>query len=131
MSMMVIDDDQDYLDYLRVCLNKENIKADFFTSSEEALKNHQNNYYSVVLTDIMMPDMDGFELVKKIKSIHPTSLIIVMTSHNSMDQMVQAFDCGACDYFLKKPEAFENLVSEVKHSFLKVQRWKKTLMNKI
>ncbi len=68
----------------------------------------------VILTDLMMPNADGIEVLKHAKQISPQSLILLMTAHASVETAVEALRLGAQDYMLK-PLIFEDVLRKVRH----------------
>ena len=87
--IMVVDDEKDILRIIKRDLesndSKITFKVDAFSDSESALNafnNHPNDYYDLVLTDIRMPKMNGFELYRHIKQRNPTMKIAFITDPN-------------------------------------------------
>ncbi len=68
---------------------------------KQALEALQKNYYSVFLTDLQMPHLDGMELIREIQKQHIPVTVIVFTGHGSVDGAVQAMQAGAYDFFTK------------------------------
>ena len=64
--------------------------------------------YDLIMTDLMMPEVDGIEFTKQVKAIHPDLPVIVMTSNSSVDKAIEAINSGATDYIVKPPH-FPNL----------------------
>ena len=76
--------------------------ASFAGNGVEALAMMQQNKYDIVLTDMLMPEMDGLELVQAIRSKYPMTPVILMTAHGSEDIAIQALQKGAASYVPKK-----------------------------
>ena len=79
----------------------------------DALKRLKTFKAHIVITDLMMPEMDGITLLKKIKDLYPKIFVILLTGHASVDNAVQAMKFGAYDY-LKKPLAVNTVKSILK-----------------
>jgi CheY-like chemotaxis protein len=74
----------------------------FASDGKEALEILQRRAPDVVLTDMLMPEMDGLELVRAIRARHPLVPVILMTAHGSEDLAIQALRSGAASYVPKK-----------------------------
>jgi CheY-like chemotaxis protein len=77
-------------------------KASFAENGVEALAMMQQNKYDIVLTDMLMPEMDGLQLVTAIRSKYPMVPVILMTAHGSEEIAIQALNKGAASYVPKK-----------------------------
>ncbi len=77
-------------------------QASFAEHGVEALAMMQQNKYDIVLTDMLMPEMDGLQLVQAIRSKYPMTPVILMTAHGSEDIAIQALNQGAASYVPKK-----------------------------
>ena len=77
-------------------------QASFAENGVEALAMMQQNKYDIVLTDMLMPEMDGLQLVTAIRSKYPMIPVILMTAHGSEDIAIQALQKGAASYVPKK-----------------------------
>ena len=77
-------------------------QASFAENGVEALAMMQQNKYDIVLTDMLMPEMDGLQLVTAIRSKYPMTPVILMTAHGSEDIAIQALQKGAASYVPKK-----------------------------
>lgn len=77
------------------------------------LKSYFANKPDLIIADVMMPGMDGFEMVKKIRQSDKTTPILFLTARSSLDDLVNGFELGANDY-LKKPFKMLELVMRVK-----------------
>lgn len=115
--VMIVDDEPDMRAMLSMVLQKkcdcEVINAD---SGISALSLLQNNSPDVIVSDIKMPDLDGLELLKKIRE-HDTSIsVVIMTGYGTIDMAVQALKDGAYD-FLQKPFDKDHIVRVVNNCF--------------
>jgi DNA-binding NtrC family response regulator len=104
--LLIVDDEQDLLDLLKKVLSKKcGCNITLATSSLQALELVKDWEPDAVLTDIIMPDMDGLQLLQSITTIDPTISTIIMTGYGTIEIAVQALKDGAYDFF-EKP--FEN-----------------------
>jgi DNA-binding response OmpR family regulator len=72
-----------------------------FQSPFKALSYIDNNQPDIIISDLMMPELSGFEFLKKIRSIIPGSVFIFLTAHDNKDYQNEAFNLGADGYLLK------------------------------
>ena len=71
------------------------------TNSKEALKLIENNIYDLIITDLVMPDVDGFQVLQRAKEIQPDTEVIFITAYSSYNSAVDAMYFGASDYISK------------------------------
>ncbi len=105
-NIWIIDDDQSMRWVLEKTLLNNNYLVTAFESGSVALarfkRSMQDERPDLIITDVRMPGINGFELLKQIKNISPNTPIIVMTAYTDLDTTVQAFHEGAFEY-LPKP----------------------------
>ena len=94
LSILVVDDDENILLVLRQSLEKEGYHVNTVKSGEEALKTLQRSFFHVVITDIMMGEMSGVELLIEIKKMNSLMQIFVMTSHSTLPRVIQCMQGG-------------------------------------
>ncbi len=103
--VLIVDDEKNLCRILSKILSDEGYEVSVAYSGAEALQVLVDESIEVVLTDIRMPEMDGIELLRRIKKEEPSPAVIMMTAYPSIDGVVQAMKAGAYDY-IQKP--FEN-----------------------
>ena len=101
-AIWVVDDDQSIRWVLEKALTRAEMEVKTFESAAALLKSLKKTTPAAIISDIRMPDMDGFELLANIKSSHQELPVIIMTAHSDMDSAVSAFESGAFEY-LPKP----------------------------
>ncbi|RUM89564.1 MAG: sigma-54-dependent Fis family transcriptional regulator [Thermodesulfatator sp.] len=106
--VLVVDDDSSLREFLEIFLAKEGYKVASVPNGEEAVKKVKNGKFSLVITDVRMPGMDGVELLKGLKALDPGLPVILITAFASLDAAVVAMKEGAYDY-LTKPFSIEEL----------------------
>ena len=113
-SILIVDDEES----IRVSLENILIEENYFVKTANnglmALEMLQNDHYDVILTDIVMDDMTGVELLKKIKDSFPEILVLLMTGYSSIDTAVEAVRLGASDYLIK-PFTYKVMLSSITH----------------
>lgn len=101
-AIWVVDDDQSIRWVLEKALTRAEMEVKTFDSAASLLKSLKKITPAAIISDIRMPDMDGFELLANVKSSHADLPVIIMTAHSDMDSAVSAFESGAFEY-LPKP----------------------------
>ena len=107
-NILVIDDDRIILDSLCEFLSLEGFITNGAESIKTALAELERQSYSLVITDVNLPDGDGLELLDKIKQEHPQTVAIVITGYGTIESAVKAIKQGAYDY-LTKPISDDDL----------------------
>lgn len=100
-NLLVVDDETAQMTALCKTLELENYKTIGFSSATQALAALREQPVDLVLTDMMMPEMDGITLLRKAFEIDPNLVGIVMTGHGTIGTAVEALKAGALDYILK------------------------------
>jgi len=114
-KVLVVDDEQDLCDILLFNLTAAGYTADTVYSAEEALEILKEKDFDLLLLDVMMPGMSGFELAKLLKANPRTSRlpVIFLTAKDSESDMLHGFDAGADDY-VTKPFSVREVMARVK-----------------
>jgi signal transduction histidine kinase/FixJ family two-component response regulator len=107
--LLIVDDEAALMTALCKTLELEGYVTTGFTSAREALKQLAESEFDVLLTDLMMPEMDGIALLRAAQEIDRDLVGIVMTGHGTIDTAVKALQSGALDYVLK-PFRLDNLI---------------------
>jgi two-component system, sensor histidine kinase and response regulator len=100
-QLMVVDDEVSHMRALCDTLGFEGYRVTGFASPIEALHALSESECDLLLTDLMMPGMDGIELIQAARAVHPDIAGIIMTGHGTIDTAVAALQTGALDYVLK------------------------------
>src|SRR5713226_8051365 len=99
--LLIVDDEGAYMKALCDTLEAEGYSTTGFTSAGAALAALGEQAFDLVLSDLMMPEMDGVSFIRVVLGIDPTVAGIVMTGHGTLDTAVEAMRAGALDYILK------------------------------
>jgi DNA-binding NtrC family response regulator len=102
LRILVAEDDPHLGEALRGFLREKGHAVDLARSGAEALKLLRRRHYSLVLTDLVMPEADGLEVLRVAREQDPATLVVIMTGHASLESAIQATREGAYDY-LRKP----------------------------
>lgn len=100
--ILVIDDDKSICDVLRISLRREGYDVTTIMDPRTGLDAFQRNAYDLVIQDIKMPQMDGIELLQKLRALEPEVPVVIITAFSTWDRAVQAMRLGAYDY-IRKP----------------------------
>jgi DNA-binding response OmpR family regulator len=113
--ILVVDDEPDLTMVCSLALQYHGFKVDAFNDSQEALSNFRPGYYDLVILDVKMPKMDGFELYDKIKERDDKAKICFLTASESYYEEFRKKEYSALDknLFIKKPIDNEELLKEV------------------
>lgn len=100
-KIMVIDDEESMCKFMQIMLKKEGYEVTTSQSSYQALNILKERNYDLVIADLMMPELNGLELLSRVKSLDPDANFIVMTAYASVDTAIEALKKGAYDYLTK------------------------------
>lgn len=111
----IIDDESIIHEVLGDLLISEGYEVESSASGEEALKKHFPQTFDLVLLDLLMPGMDGIEVLRKLKKLDPRSVIIIITAYASIKSAITAMKIGAFDY-IQKPFKHDELLLAVERA---------------
>jgi len=114
-EVWVIDDEQGILDVLNDILSDEGYEVSTFLFAKNALKELKLRTPGVILLDLWLKDMDGFEVLKEIKSLYPFIPVIIISGHGNVESAVKAIKLGAFD-FLEKPLSYERVIVTIENA---------------
>ena len=99
--LLIVDDDDEIRELLEFDLAQSGYITDTASDGAEGLNKALNNVYDLVLLDVMMPKMNGFEVCKNIRQTKPNLPVLLLTAKGTIDDKTQGFECGADDYLVK------------------------------
>ncbi len=111
LTILIIDDDKDICLVLSKFLTKKNFEVNVANTGEEGLKLVREHTYDLVLCDYKLPDINGIELLRKIKILDPSVAVIIITGYSDVKSAVETFRYGANDYVTKPLYPDELLVT--------------------
>ncbi len=114
-SILIVEDEETLRESLKRIFLKEGFIVDAAASAENGLSLVAANVYDVIVTDIILPGMDGIEMMSKIKKELPEQLFVVMTAYASLETAIKALRGGAYDYIMK-PVMHEEIKQVVKNA---------------
>jgi PAS domain S-box-containing protein len=113
-KILVVDDERRIVENIAQCLEREGFQVASAHAGDEAVAAFEQEGYDLVLLDISMPGMNGYEVMAHILGKDPDAMIIIMTGFASVESAVRALKLGAWDY-LKKPFEYADLVKTMKN----------------
>ncbi len=116
--MLVVDDEDSIRTTIKAILEDEGYKVDLAATGKEAIEKSTAQFYNVMLLDIRLPDMEGIELLKKLRTDIPRTRKIMVTGFPSLQNTIEALNKGA-DAYLVKPVDVEELLKVVREQIEK------------
>jgi DNA-binding response OmpR family regulator len=113
MRILLVEDDPKISSFVRIGLESSDCTVDSAYDSAIGEKLAVSRKYDVIILDVVIPGISGFELCKKIRNNSIRTPVIMLTSLDSIEDKVTGFDCGADDYLLK-PFSFQELLARIK-----------------
>jgi two-component system OmpR family response regulator len=108
MRVLIIEDDQQIASFVTKGLKQAGFAVDHVIDGEEGLEMAQFNPYDVMVIDIMLPGLDGFSVIERLRSGGNTTPVLVLSARGSLDDKLKGFQSGSDDY-LTKPFSFSEL----------------------
>ncbi len=102
LRLAIIDDEEIVCKRLKTLFQKKSLEIETFTRGKKALQRMAEKPFHLVLTDIRLPDIDGMDILAKIKAEFPLTEVIIFTGYATLDHAVEAVKKGAF-YYLAKP----------------------------
>lgn len=112
MRILIIEDEQKIAEVIASRLKKENYVVDTYQDGEGGLDNALTNIYDLIILDVMLPKINGFEILKEIRKEKIEAKIIMLTAKSMLEDKLTGFNSGANDY-ITKPFHIEELVARV------------------
>jgi len=118
IKTLIVDDEMEFASTLAERLELRNINTAVMNNGEEALAYVNAEAPDVVVLDLKMPDLNGLEVLKGIKSINPDIEVIILTGHGSTAAGIEGMKNGAFDYIMK-PVDLTELIKKINLAFKK------------
>lgn len=113
MKILLIDDEAKIIQSLKKGLEESGMEVELAFDGEAGRTLAENNTYNVIVSDIIMPKVNGYELVKSLRAIGNETPILLLSALDAIDEKVVGLESGADDY-LSKPFAFQELLARIK-----------------
>jgi DNA-binding NarL/FixJ family response regulator len=115
-TIMCIDDEQMVLDSIKCSIKNEPYQILTSTNGEDALSKLEQNHISVIITDMCMPKMDGFEFLTRAQKVCPDAVYMVLSAHSDIDKIMKAVNENHVWRYITKPWHKEELVLAIKNA---------------
>ncbi len=120
LRILIAEDEKNIGDLLSELLDQEDREITLVQNGLEAVSKLKENRYDLLITDLMMPEIDGMEVLHQAKKLHPDIMVIIITGYASLETAIQAVKEGAYDY-LRKPFRLEELKISVDNACEKIR----------
>jgi DNA-binding response OmpR family regulator len=128
MKLLVVEDERRMLELLRQGLSEEGHTVSCAVDGSEGLQMVRDHDFDVVILDVMMPKMDGFELAKRMRTENNSTPVLMLTAKDSVPDIVYGLELGADDY-MTKPFSFNELLLRLRAVRRAAVVPRKTLLN--
>jgi len=115
-TVLIIDDDKELCNLLRKCLENEGMTAQLAHSGSDGLKQALNGDYHLIVLDIMLPEMNGFDVLSELRKTNPVPVLMLTAKDSELDK-VSGLRLGADDY-LTKPFSINEFIART-HSLIR------------
>ncbi|WP_320175669.1 response regulator [Maridesulfovibrio sp.] len=112
VHVLLVDDENDFLIAYKRRLIRRNVEVSVASSGLAALRMVEDTDYDAIVLDILMPEMNGIETLKRLRAVKPEIPVIILTGHANMEALAQVTGGGAFDYLLK-PVSTEELYFKI------------------
>lgn len=111
--ILIVDDDENIRKVVQTILEEEGYLVEQVDTAQKAIEKTKKKYYNVALIDIRLPDMEGIELLTRMKEYTPRMRKIVITGYPTLQNAIEAVNRGA-DAYIMKPFDVENVLNTIK-----------------
>ena len=131
LRVLILDDEKKIADKISAYLIKQGYHSQSAYFPTQAFKIINRETVDILISDVLMPEMNGLDLLKKVKSLYPHIEVIMITGHGDMDMVIQAMHLGAVD-FIKKPFSFLDIQLAIERTgkYLKLQNQLQLIENR-
>ena len=127
--ILLVDDDENILDVISTGLRDEAYSVDTARNGKEGIETSQMNFYNLALVDIKLPDIEGTELVTRMKETRPEMVVVILTGYPTLRNAVEALNNGA-DAYLLKPVHMKDILEVVRAKLKKQEEFYGYMLDK-
>ena len=115
MRVLVVDDDREICDYMETFLSKDGLEVKTLSEPEKVAEEVKQGGYHLVVLDLMMPKVDGVQVLQQIRKVDSDVAVVIFTGYPSLESAVQSMKLDAVDYLKKPfdPDEFREVVGRV------------------
>jgi len=115
VSVLIVDDDKEICDYMETFLSRDGFAVKSLTSPQNVEEEIRTGRYHLLILDLMMPNIDGIELLRRIRKVDSDVAVIIFTGYPSLETAIQSMKLDAIDYIKKpfEPEEFRAVIEQV------------------
>jgi DNA-binding NtrC family response regulator len=128
--ILIIDDDENIRKVLATILEEEGYEVESVDTAKKAIEKTRRKFYNIALIDIRLPDMEGIELLTRMKDTTPKIRKIIITGYPTLQNAVEAVNRGA-DAYIMKPFDMEKVLKEIKEQLRKQHEEKRYSQEKV
>jgi len=128
--ILIIDDDENIRKALAAILEEEGYMVDTAETAKQAIEKTEKNIYNLALIDIRLPDMEGIELLTKMKDTTPKMRKVIVTGYPTLHNAIEAVNRGA-DAYILKPFDVEKVLATIKEQLKKQEEEKRFSQEKV
>jgi two-component system response regulator AtoC len=115
-KILVVDDEMLVRTFLAETLRRKNLDVTTAENGTKAISLIKDNVYDMVITDMKMPDITGIDVLRKVKEVSPSTIVVVITAFGSIENAVEAMRLGAFNYLIKpfSPDTIEAVIEKAR-----------------
>ncbi|QKF77643.1 response regulator transcription factor [Arcobacter defluvii] len=127
LKILIVEDEKRLAQLLKEAINDSFYKVVIAKDGTEGLKKYKSFKPDIIITDIMMPKLDGLDMTIKIKEIDSNIPIIVLSAHSDKEKLLKAIDVGINKYFIK-PFDPDEVIEHIKKLSIKIEKQKISIL---
>ena len=127
MRILVVEDEKKVANFIKKGLEEEHYAVDTAYDGEDGLDLAEANEYDLIILDLMIPKIEGLEVLKTIRGKKNNTPVLVLTAKNTVEDIVKGLDAG-CDDYLTKPFAFMEFLARVRALLRREKKDKEPLL---
>jgi DNA-binding NtrC family response regulator len=128
--ILIVDDDENIRKVLTTILEEEGYQIDSAETAKKAIEKTKKNFYNLALIDIRLPDMEGIELLTKMKETTPKMRKVIITGYPTLQNAIEAVNRGA-DAYIVKPFDMDKVLATIREQLKKQEEEKKYSQEKV
>jgi DNA-binding NtrC family response regulator len=128
--ILIVDDDENIRKVLTTILEEEGYRIDSAETAKKAIEKTKKNFYNLALIDIRLPDMEGIELLTKMKETTPKMRKVIITGYPTLQNAIEAVNRGA-DAYIVKPFDMDKVLATIREQLRKQEEEKRYSQEKV